>query len=197
MYEVKNICLFASSSERLEPKYYALAQALGRAIASAGAGLVFGGGQLGLMGAAARGAAQKGGCVTGVIPTLLNRPGVAYADCTTLHETPTMHARKQMMEDLSDAFIALPGGFGTLEEVLEVITLKQLGYHDKPIVLLNMDGFFDPLLEQFEQLFATGFAHVAYRALYATADTPEEAVNLILTHTPCVLPDKLQDAKLK
>ena len=191
MSEIRNICIFASSSARLEKQYYELAQSLGEEIAKIGAGLIFGGGREGLMGAAARGAISRGGRVTGVIPRLLNQPGIAYPDLSELHETETMHARKQMMEDLSDAFIALPGGFGTLEEVLEVITLRQLGYHDKPVVLLNAGGFFEPLLEQFERLYAEAFAHTAFRSLYAVANTPEEAVRLARIQSPEARPDKL------
>ncbi len=191
MSDIRNICIFASSSEKLDPKYYTLAQELGEEIAKIGAGLVFGAGREGLMGAAARGAISRGGRVTGVIPKLLNKPGVAYPDLAELHETQTMHARKQMMEDLSDAFIVLPGGFGTLEEALEVITLRQLGYHDKPVVLLDIDGFFDPMLEQFEKLFAEGFAHVAFRSLYAVAHTAQEAVLLARTYQAAARPDKI------
>ncbi len=191
MSEIRNICIFASSSARLDKQYYELAEQLGEEIAKLGAGLIFGGGREGLMGAAARGVIAQGGRVTGVIPQLLNQPGVAYPGISELHETETMHARKQKMEDLSDAFIALPGGFGTLEEVLEVITLRQLGYHDKPVVLLNAGGFFDPLLEQFERLYAEAFAHTAFRSLYAVAYTPEEAVRMTQMQSSEKRPDKL------
>ena len=191
MNQIQNICIFASSSESLEQPFYELAESLGRAVASSGAGMVFGGGSRGLMGAVARGTAQAGGRITGVIPEKLNRPGVAYPGCTRLIETPTMHVRKQTMEDLSDAFIALPGGFGTLEEVLETITLRQLGYHEKPVVLLNYGGFYDSLLEQFERLYAESFASVAYRNAYRVAQSVEEAVRLVYTFRPVTLPDKL------
>ncbi len=190
--EHNNVCIFASSSELLEPKYFTLAEELGRAVACSGAGMVFGGGQRGLMGAMARGVKQENGRIIGVIPERLNKPGIAYTECTEFYETQTMHERKQRMEDLADAFIALPGGFGTLEEVLEVITLRQLGYHDKPIVIINLDGFFDPILEQFERLYAENFADVAYRAMYAVANGAQEAVALLQSYVPADLPDKLQ-----
>ncbi len=189
--EQNNVCIFASSSELLEPKYFALAQELGQAVALSGAGMVFGGGQRGLMGAVARGVRKECGRIIGVIPERLNKPGIAYTECTEIFETQTMHERKQRMEDLAGAFIALPGGFGTLEEVLEVITLRQLGYHDKPIVIINLDGFFDPMLEQFERLYAENFAHVAYRALYAVANDASEAMAFIQSYVPVDLPDKL------
>ena len=192
MEHINNICIFASSSELLEPKYFALAEELGHAVARLGAGMVFGGGQRGLMGAVARGVKEEDGRITGVIPVRLNKPGVAFEGCTEFYETETMHARKQRMEDLSDAFIALPGGFGTLEEVLEVITLRQLGYHDKPIIIINLDGFYDPLFEQFERLYAEKFADVAYRAMYAVACGAEEAIAIIQAYVPADLPDKLQ-----
>lgn len=192
--EIKNICIFASSSERLEQPFYDMAERLGAAIAGAGCGMVFGGGRIGLMGAAARGAASAGGPIIGVIPERLHQPGVAYPGCTRLIVTPTMHERKQTMETLADAFIALPGGFGTLEELLEVITLKQLGYHQKPIILIDQNGFFQPLLEQFERVFAAGFSHIAYRALYSIAAGAEEAVEQARRYRPPALPDKMQDA---
>ncbi len=190
--EHSNVCIFASSSELLEPKYFALAEELGTAVALSGAGMVFGGGQRGLMGAAARGVKRENGRIIGIMPERINKPGVAYPECTEFYETRTMHERKQRMEDLADAFIALPGGFGTLEEVLEVITLRQLGYHDKPIVIINLDGFFDPILEQFERFYAENFADVAYRAMYAVANGACEAVALIQSYVPADLPDKLQ-----
>ncbi len=191
MEQINNVCIFASSSELLEPKYFVLAEELGRAVARSGAGMVFGGGQRGLMGAMARGVRKENGRITGVIPERLNKPGIAYTECTDFFETQTMHERKQRMEELADAFIALPGGFGTLEEVLEVITLRQLGYHDKPIVLINLDGFFDPILEQFERFYAENFADVAFRAMYAVANDAIEAVAIIRAYVPADLPDKL------
>ncbi|MDD3921889.1 MAG: TIGR00730 family Rossman fold protein [Eubacteriales bacterium] len=192
--EQRNICVFASSSQRLEESYYAQAKALGRALAQANAGLVFGGGNLGLMGAVARGAEEKQGRIIGVIPEKLNQPGIAFARCTELIVTDTMHVRKATMEQKSCGFIALPGGFGTLEELLEVITLRQLGYHAHPIVLLEHKGFFEPLIEQFERVFHDGFANDAYRSLYQVTSDPDEAVHMVLQAADVALPDKMQDA---
>lgn len=196
MNSIHNLCVFASSSQNLEQAYYATARALGAAMARSGLGLVFGGGNIGLMGATARGATEAGANarVIGVIPEKLHQPGIVYPGCTELIVTDTMHARKQTMENRADGFITLPGGFGTLEELLEVLTLKQLGYHEKPIILINQNGFFDPLLEQFELLFATGFSHIAYRALYSVALDAEEAVALALSYTPPAMPDKMKEA---
>lgn len=194
MEKEMNICVFGSSSERLEAAYYNTAEALGAAIAQAGAGMVFGGGRIGLMGGTARGAHAHGGRIVGVIPEKLHQPGIAFPGCTQLIVTATMHERKQTMENLADAFITLPGGFGTLEELLEVITLKQLGYHNKPVVILNQDGFFDNTLEQFEVLFATGFAHVDYRLVYSVAYSAQEAVQQVMRYEAPVLPDKMKNA---
>ncbi|MDL2258682.1 TIGR00730 family Rossman fold protein [Eubacteriales bacterium OttesenSCG-928-K08] len=190
----KNICVFASSSQRLEEKYYTFAHELGAALAKEGLSLVFGGGRLGLMGACATGALENDGYVIGVIPELLNRPGIPHPGCHELIETPTMHERKYTMEDLSEAFITLPGGFGTFEELLEVITLRQLGYHNKPIVICNPFGFFDPLLEQFERMFEQNFANEQSRALYSVATTANDAVQLALEQKQLNLPDKMEDS---
>jgi len=191
---MKNICVFASSSHKLAPCYYEAAHALGLAIARAGAGLVFGAGRVGLMGAAAEGAEEGGGKIIGVLPKKMDLPGIAFERCTELIITPTMATRKEKMEELADAFIALPGGFGTLEELFEVITLRQLGYHNHPVVLLNQNGFFDPLLAQSEAIFRESFADPAFRALYAVAATPEEAVALALAPPAGDIPDKLMVA---
>ena len=191
-----HICVFASSSVKLEQLHYQFAHALGEELGKQGCALVFGGGRVGLMGACADGVLHNDGRVIGVIPALLNQPGIPHLGCHELIETPTMHIRKETMEHMADAFISLPGGFGTLEELLEVITLKQLGYHQKPIVICNVGGYYDALLEQFETGFATGFANIAYETLYCVAYTPIEAVTLALT--PSVeshLPDKMADSR--
>lgn len=189
-----NICVFGSSSRNLAPGFYDLARALGRAIGRAGAKMVFGAGGSGLMGAAAEGVAEVGGEMVGVIPEKLNKPGIPYPGCTELIVTPTMHVRKSTMEGLSGAFIALPGGFGTLEELLEVLTLKQLGYHSNPVIILDYEGFYDPVLKQFQVFYETGFADSAFSGLYSVTDSPQEAVAMALTQAPAVLPDKLAQA---
>lgn len=196
MHTMEYICVFASSSARLTDAQYAYAKALGEEIAKSGYGLVFGGGRLGLMGAVADGALAHGGPVIGVIPEHLHKPGIAHPGCHELVVTPTMHVRKETMENRCAAFIALPGGFGTLEELLEVITLRQLGYHEKPIILCNQDGYFDALLQQFEAGFSGGFADEAYRALYCTANTPKEALQLIAKGENPDLPDKMKDSRV-
>ncbi len=176
---IRSVCVFASSSTKLEQPYYDSAGALGRGIAERGWTLVFGAGTEGLMGALARGAAERGGVITGVIPDLMNVPGVVYEACTELIATRTMRERKAIMEQRSDAFLALPGGFGTLEEVLEIITLRQLGYHHKPIALINTRGFYDPLEEQFERIAVQRFAERESLKVYGVVDTPEAALDYI------------------
>lgn len=194
---MKNICVFAASSNRVDQKYWNLAYELGALIAENGMGLVFGAGNVGLMGACVRGVKENGGYAVGVIPEKLNRPGIAYPNCDELIVTPTMHERKSKMEALSDGFVALPGGFGTLEELLETITLKQLGYHDHPIVILDQDGFYQKLTAQFEVCIQERFADGAWRALYRTVPTALEAIDYLASYEPETLPDKIKDALKK
>ncbi len=159
-----SICVFCSSSDALDAVYFDAAAALGAEIARRGCTLVYGGGKWGLMGAVARAVHTAEGRVVGVIPESLMAQ--AYADADELIHTPDMRARKAAMEARADAFIGLPGGFGTLEELLEIITLKQLGFHTKPIVLLNVAGFYDSLLAMFEQMYRHRFANPAFNQLY-------------------------------
>lgn len=177
-----NVCLFASSSAHLEDHYYRSAYALGVALAEADCNMVFGGGTEGLMGAAARGIHARNKRVIGVIPEKLNQVGVVYELCDELHVTKTMHERKALMESLSDGFIALPGGYGTLEELMEVLTLKQLAYLDQPIVIYNENGFYDALLLQLHQMEQNAFVREEHKRLYALATTPKDAVACVLSH---------------
>ena len=152
--------------------------------------LVYGGTDVGLMGVVAKSAKDAGAEVVGVIPEAIRAMGIASQRDDELVVTPDVRTRKAVMEDRADAFIALPGGFGTLEELLEAITHRQLRYHNKPIVLLNAAGFYDPLAALFEELFQHGFAKPVYRSLYAIAQTPAEAVEMALTATAEPLPTK-------
>lgn len=190
---MQNVCVFGASRSQLAQKYVDAAYQTGLLLGQHGLSMVFGGGDAGLMGAAARGAHKSGAKIIGVIPEKLNRPGIPYPACDELRVTDTMHSRKAAMESLSDAFIGLPGGFGTIEEVMEVVTLKQLGYLDAPIVLLNTDGFFSALLDQFERCMAEAFTDRGFACLYFAADSPEAALDYILNYTPAVLPDKILD----
>lgn len=173
------ICVYCASSNNLSEAYFAAARALGHGMARRGWLLVYGGGSVGLMGAVAEAVHAAGGTVIGIIPQALLDREVAYLQANDLIVTTTLRERKQQMDDRADAFIALPGGFGTIEEVLEIITLRQLAYHNKPIVIVNLNGYFDPLLAQFEHIFAEGFAHDHCRNLYYVVGSSEEALELL------------------
>ncbi|MBT3319307.1 MAG: TIGR00730 family Rossman fold protein [Clostridia bacterium] len=181
---MSNICVFASSSDIVADVYKTAAKDLGQALAKAAYGVVFGAGTDGLMGQLARSAHANGGKVIGVIPDSLNYPGIVYPHCDELYDTRTMHRRKAIMESKSEAFIALPGGFGTLEEILEIITLKQLGYHDKAIVILNINGFFDHLIAQFNDIVSQSFAAHEVLTLFCVKDSVSEALHYIQTYSP-------------
>lgn len=182
------ICVYASSSEAVDPVFFSAADQLGRRIAAQGYALVYGGGRLGLMGALARGVHAQGGHVIGVITEKLQPQG--YPDADEMIVVPTMSERKALMAERAEAFIGLPGGFGTLEELLEVLTLKQLGYHAKPIVLLNTAGFYDPLAALFDQLYARRFVNPLYRVLYHLTTDADDAMTYLAGYTPPSLPEK-------
>ncbi|MBV8046359.1 MAG: TIGR00730 family Rossman fold protein [Paludibacterium sp.] len=154
---IRSVCLFCGSANGGSPSYVAAARRFGRAVADAGLTLVYGGGNVGLMGAAADAALAAGGEVVGVIPAFLQAREVAHDGLTTLHVTETMHERKAKMAALADAFVALPGGFGTLDELFEIVTWSQLGVHAKPIGLLDVDGFYQPLLAMVRHMREQGF----------------------------------------
>lgn len=180
----KYVCVYCSSSDAVDPQYLEAAEALGKAIVSRNCGLVYGGAKSGLMGMTARTVAGLGGAVVGVIPRRLAELGQGLPEITEYIITDDMRQRKAAMEDRADGFVALPGGFGTFEEILEIITLKQLGYHNKPIVLVNTGGFYDPLVAAFEQLYKLKFAKEATRELYTVTATPEEALEYIVNYVP-------------
>ncbi|HEY8350575.1 MAG TPA: TIGR00730 family Rossman fold protein [Clostridia bacterium] len=184
------ICVYASSSNLVDKEYMDIATRLGEAIARNGDTLLFGGGVRGLMGAAAMAVHRLNGRVVGIIPEALNVKGVVYEMCDELVVTKSLRERKAIMDERSDAFIALPGGFGTLEELLEIITLKQLKYHNKPIVILNHGGFFDAMLEQFEHIIDRHFAKPESSLLYHVTQDVEDALEYIDTYKPIEIRDK-------
>ncbi|HPH02512.1 MAG TPA: TIGR00730 family Rossman fold protein [Spirochaetota bacterium] len=179
---MKSVCVYCSSSSRVLPAFIEEAHALSRALSRAGLELVYGGADVGLMGIVAAGVKDGGGRVTGVIPEKLARLG--WKGCDELVVTPDMRSRKQVMEERSDGFVTLPGGFGTLEEALEIITLKQLQYHAKPVVLVNTAGFFDPLAAMFERIYTDGFARREFSSLYHLAHSSDEAVDYLMVYSP-------------
>lgn len=174
-----SICVYCSSSNSIADGYPRATAALGRALAQRGHDLVYGGGDVGLMGVLAKAVHEKGGSVTGVIPgKLQDREGVAY-DADELIVTDTMRERKGIMYQKADAFIVLPGGFGTVEEFMEVLTLKQLGYHQRPVVMLNVDGFFDSLLTFFGELHEGQFAREPISDLVSVVSSANEALDRV------------------
>lgn len=182
------ICVYCSSSDALSPTFFAAAEALGAAIARQGHALVYGGGATGLMGAVARAAHAHGGRVIGVIPERL--AALSYADVDELIVTRDLRERKAIMEERATAFVGLPGGFGTLEELLEIVTLKQLGFHGKAIVLMNTGRFYAPLLELFETMYRERFAKPAFRQLYHVAQDSGSVLQYIEAYQPEELPTK-------
>lgn len=161
------ICLYGASSQNIHPDYTAGVEAFGREIGRRGHTLLFGGGDKGLMGAAARGVKAEKGRVIGVAPRFFDADGVLYPHCDEFVYTDTMRQRKQILEDRADAFAAVPGGIGTFDELFEILTLKQLGRHAKPVALLNLRGYYDPLLDLLERAIREGFLKEECRDLWA------------------------------
>ena len=157
------VCVFAGSSHGVRPAYRAAAAALGTAMGLRGWGLVYGGGQVGLMGVIADAVLAAEGEVIGVLPALLDTTELAHRGLTALHVVDGMHQRKAMMADLADGFVALPGGLGTFDELFEIVTWAQLGCHAKPVVLFNADGYFDPLLALVDHAVSEGFVQARHR----------------------------------
>ena len=173
MHKWNRICVFCGSNSGSRSAYTKAAVDLGRWLAQEKLSLVYGGGRVGLMGSIADAVLEEGGEVIGVIPESLVRREVAHTGLTDLRVVQTMHERKALMAELSDAFIALPGGFGTLDEFCEILTWAQLGLHKKPCGLLNVEGYFDPLLALFDRAVADGFLHPKHRSMLITAGDPE------------------------
>jgi cytokinin riboside 5'-monophosphate phosphoribohydrolase len=167
----KLLCVYCASSDRLDPKYYAAAAELGREMVLRGWGLVYGGGKTGTMGAVARAVKQNGGRVVGVIPEFMKARELAYTEADELVTVITMRERKLLMETRADAFVTLPGGWGTLEEIMEILTLRQLDVVRKPCVFLNQDGFYDPLLQLFDRMLAEKFFKPSNLELFRVAPT--------------------------
>ena len=176
---IKSVCVFAASSDAAKVAWGDATTRLGHLIAESGLELVYGAGKVGLMGSVAEGVHARGGTVIGVIPERLNIPSLTYQRCDELIITQTMAERKALMTERSQAFIILPGGFGTLEELFEVLVLKQLGYHDKPIVFLNLDGAFDSLMACFADMVDTDRVKEDQCDLFTIATTPEAVLEAL------------------
>ena len=186
--KIKNVCVFSSSSNYLDDKYYEDAKELGKLLAENGYDIVYGGSTLGMMWACASKVQEYGGKVIGVMPQRLADMGCKTDNCDEFYMAEGMRDRKGKMDEISDAVISLAGGFGTLEELAEMIVQKQLGYNKKPIIILNTNGFYDKLLEFFEQMIQEKFANQFTRELYYVATTPEDAINYLKSYKE---PDKV------
>ena len=187
---IKTICVFSSSSSAVNSVYSDTAIDLGKRLGQEGFDLIFGGADVGLMGVIARTAQNHGARVTGVIPEPLAGKGIAYQEADELIVSNNLRDRKEIIESKSDAFIALPGGFGTMEEIMEILTLKQLQFHNKPIVFINTNSYYDNLIAQFETGYQENFAKNEYKELYYFSESAEAAMDYIKLYTPKQLPSK-------
>jgi len=181
---VRNICVYCGSGLGNKPVYAEAARTLGRSIAEHGLGLVYGGGSLGLMGELARATLEAGGRVTGIIPAFLSEREQMLHDVDELVVTEDMHQRKMLMFQKSDAFVALPGGIGTLEELVEQLTWSQLGQHEKPVILANIDGFWTPFLTLLDHMRADAFIRKNLEVRYEIVDRAEDIVPAVLKSAP-------------
>jgi uncharacterized protein (TIGR00730 family) len=179
MREIRNICLYCGASSGADPQYLAAAEAFGRTVATAGVGLVYGGASCGLMGAAARASLAAGGRVIGIIPEFFDNREIAEEGLSELVVTRDMHERKRLMFERADAFVALPGGIGTLEELAEQLTWIQLGHHDKPLVVADIGGFWRPLLDLMAHMREAAFIRAPWEVQYMVAERVEEIMPMI------------------
>lgn len=181
MHIIHTISVYCSSSNQVRPSFFAAARRLGELFAENGIRLVYGDGGIGLMGAIADGALSKGGEVVGVIPQFMVDEGWNNPRSTTTHVVQTMHERKAYIESISDAMVALPGGIGTLEELAECLTWKQLGLHTKPVVILNTDGYYDTLLQYLSEMVAENMMRAVHREqMFQVVTTPEQVLPALL-----------------
>lgn len=171
-----NICVFGAARDEIDPGFIALGEAFGRALARGGHTMIFGGGAHGLMGAAARGCAEEGGRIVSVVPYFFSEPGVLWEDCAELIRMDTLAERKTVMEERADAFAVLPGGVGTLDEFFEVLTMRNLGRHNKPIALLDHDGYWLPAAEMLSASVERGFAAPGVLELFRCFTDPSECL---------------------
>ena len=184
---MERLCIFSGSSPGGHPDYAEATAALGRALAGAGVGLVYGGARVALMGAMADAVLAAGGAVTGVMPEALVAKEVAHAGLTELHVVRSMHERKALMADLADAFVAMPGGWGTLDELFEILTWAQLGLHRKPCAVLNIRGYFDPLLAFLDHSVREGFVRAEHRGMLLVARAPGELLDRLGESRPPIV----------
>ncbi|MEQ8967785.1 MAG: TIGR00730 family Rossman fold protein [Azospirillaceae bacterium] len=179
MTTVRSVCVYCGSSARVDPRYREAASHLGAALARRGIRVIYGGGRVGLMGLVADAALAEGGEVVGIIPGHIQALEVEHTELTELHVVGSMHERKQLMFEYSDAFVVLPGGLGTLDETFEILTWKQLALHDKPVILVDEGGYWQPLIGLLDHMIEEGFCRPEHKALYrrvASVDAVFEAL---------------------
>jgi len=191
---MQRICVFCGSRSGTNPIHADEAARLGTILAQRGIGLVYGGGSIGLMGVVARAVISARGSVVGVLPESLAAKEIVQRDVTELHIVETMHQRKALMADRSDAFLALPGGFGTCDELFEILTWAQLGIHTKPVAILNTNGFFDPMLAFLDHMVGEGFLSVKNRSMLMVATSINEVLEMVTSHRPTPIVEKWLDA---
>lgn len=176
---IRSVCVYCGSSSRVNQRYKDNAALLGQQLAKKGIDVVYGGGRVGLMGIVADAALNAGGKVVGIIPHYIQSKEVEHLGLTELHVVESMHTRKRMMAERSDAFVVLPGGFGTLDEAFEIITWKQLQLHEKPIIIFDDGGFWKPLVDLMENLIHEGFANEKHKSLYQVARSLPEVFDIL------------------
>ena len=181
---MKSIAVYCGLSEKVSEKYLETASRMGRVLAERGIRVVYGAGNSGMMGAVANGALEVGGEVIGVIPEIFNTPELFLSTISRMEVMPDMHSRLARMMDLSEGFIALPGGFGTMDEFFQTVTWAQIGLHNKPIGLLNHAGYYDHLASFMRHMQAEGFVHSKSEPLYLVEDTPEAMLDAIISYIP-------------
>ncbi len=179
---MKKVCVYCGSRIPEDPEIVEIAKRIGAAFADENIHLVYGGGKVGVMGIIADACLEKGGQVTGVIPTAIKDMEVAHTELTELHETQDMHTRKALMETLSDAFLVLPGGFGTLDEFFEILTWRQLGFHNKPIILVNINGYFDGLMQFVENGLKQNFLRPRALNLFEVVSNFDDCMEMIRSY---------------
>jgi uncharacterized protein (TIGR00730 family) len=180
---ISSVCVYCGSSNTVAEKYKKMAHEMGTQLAGRGMRLVYGGGRVGLMGITADSTLKAGGKVIGIIPEHIRKQEVQHLGLTELHVVPDMHTRKRMMAERADAFVILPGGVGTLDETFEIITWKKLGLHNKPIILLNFEGYWDPFLALYDRIIETNFSLPSDRALFKTVNSIDGIFEALAAHT--------------
>jgi uncharacterized protein (TIGR00730 family) len=181
---IEKVCVYCGSSDIIHPTYLEAARVMGRELATRSMTLIYGAGRTGMMGELANSCLEAGGTVVGVIPEVFHTPQLAHQGLHELHVTEDMHSRKALLASMADAFIALPGGLGTFEELFEILTWAQIGLHTKPVGVLNVDGYFDPLLDLIDHARSRGFIYDEHRSLLICGKTPEAVLEGMASYAP-------------